>query len=324
MASSTEPNSGIYHSWDLGENAWKAQMDANLKLIGRVGFQLSVIDRHLTSPPGSPSDGDRYIVASVATGDWTGMEGMVAVYDGDLAAWVFYAPSEGWGAWVIDEGVRAYFTGGAWVAHIDVLGAHGVHYHVRKASAGTIAAGLPVYVAGYNVGGSYVEVEAADASDPAKMPAIGIAMEPVTNTATSQVGQIGIITDLDTSAFSDQDIVYVAPGGGLTVTKPTGANGIQKIAVVSRAHASAGILYVGTGRQNDVPNIAEDKIWIGDSSGVAVPVDFFGLLPGLVDNATAAQLTLTDTGINIANIPTSASGLSAGDVWSNSGVLTIV
>ena len=31
--------------------------------------QLSVLDRDLTSPPGSPADGDRYIVASGATGN---------------------------------------------------------------------------------------------------------------------------------------------------------------------------------------------------------------------------------------------------------------
>jgi len=34
--------------------------------------------------------------------------------------------------------------------------------------------------------------------------------------------------------------------------------------------------------------------------------------------------SLTVTNINISNIPTSASGLNSGDVWSNSGILTIV
>ena len=31
--------------------------------------QLSVLDRVLSEPPGSPADGDRYIVGSGATGD---------------------------------------------------------------------------------------------------------------------------------------------------------------------------------------------------------------------------------------------------------------
>ncbi len=34
--------------------------------------------------------------------------------------------------------------------------------------------------------------------------------------------------------------------------------------------------------------------------------------------------TLKVNSLNIASIPTSAAGLSSGDVWSNSGVLTIV
>ena len=34
--------------------------------------QLAVLDRDLTAPPASPADGDHYIVASGATGDWAG------------------------------------------------------------------------------------------------------------------------------------------------------------------------------------------------------------------------------------------------------------
>ena len=35
--------------------------------------QLAVIDTTLTVPPGSPAEGDRYIVADGATGAWAGM-----------------------------------------------------------------------------------------------------------------------------------------------------------------------------------------------------------------------------------------------------------
>ena len=43
--------------------------------------QLAVLDRHLTAPPASPADGDRYIVASGATGAWSG-------WDLNVAYWV--------------------------------------------------------------------------------------------------------------------------------------------------------------------------------------------------------------------------------------------
>ena len=54
--------------------------------------QLSVLDRDLTAPPGSPADGDRYIVASGATGDWAGWDLNVALWtDG---AWLRLAAAD--------------------------------------------------------------------------------------------------------------------------------------------------------------------------------------------------------------------------------------
>ena len=78
--------------------------------------QLSVIDTDLPSPPGSPAEGDRYIVGASATGDWAGQEGRVAVYDG--GAWVFRLPRVGWRAWVLDEGREIHHDGTGWLAAI--------------------------------------------------------------------------------------------------------------------------------------------------------------------------------------------------------------
>lgn len=75
--------------------------------------QISVADRDLTVPPASPSDGERYIIASGATGDWAGNDGMLAAWqDG---AWMLYTPREGWLAWVADEDVLVAWDGSAWV-----------------------------------------------------------------------------------------------------------------------------------------------------------------------------------------------------------------
>jgi hypothetical protein len=76
--------------------------------------QMSVKDRHLATPPGSPAEGDRYIVPAGATGDWSGWAGSVALYsDG---AWLRLAPNgPGWLAWVEDEKVVLVWSGTAWV-----------------------------------------------------------------------------------------------------------------------------------------------------------------------------------------------------------------
>jgi hypothetical protein len=74
--------------------------------------QLAVLDKDLATPPGSPAEGDRYIVAAGATGAWSGQDGKIAAYqDG---AWTFYAPNEGWTAWVADEDQLYAWDGSAW------------------------------------------------------------------------------------------------------------------------------------------------------------------------------------------------------------------
>ena len=74
--------------------------------------QLSAIDRALASPPDSPSEGDRYIVPAGATGAWATEEGSIAAWqDG---SWAFYAPREGWIAWVAAEDALFVFDGGTW------------------------------------------------------------------------------------------------------------------------------------------------------------------------------------------------------------------
>ena len=76
--------------------------------------QLSVLDRDLTAAPASPADGDRYIVASGATGDWAGHDLELAAYqDG---AWMFHAPKAGWIAWIEDETGAVVWNGSAWAA----------------------------------------------------------------------------------------------------------------------------------------------------------------------------------------------------------------
>lgn len=74
--------------------------------------QLTVIDRTTTAPPGSPSEGDRYIIASPATGAWSGRVGEVAAYlDG---AWAYFEPQEGWLAFIADEDALGVFDGSSW------------------------------------------------------------------------------------------------------------------------------------------------------------------------------------------------------------------
>jgi hypothetical protein len=74
--------------------------------------QMAVIARTVTTPPGSPADGDRYIVASGATGAWAGWDLNIAYYvDG---AWMKLVPQAGWLAWIEAETTHVRWDGTAW------------------------------------------------------------------------------------------------------------------------------------------------------------------------------------------------------------------
>jgi Protein of unknown function (DUF2793) len=73
---------------------------------------LSALDRDLSAPPASPSEGDRYLVKSPGTDAFAGMDDCVAHYiDG---GWSFYSPRSGWTCYVVDESTLVIWNGAAW------------------------------------------------------------------------------------------------------------------------------------------------------------------------------------------------------------------
>jgi hypothetical protein len=138
----------------------------------------------------------------------------------------------------------------------------------RKGSAGTIAKGAPVYIVGYNVGG-WLNVEEADANGSGTMPAIGLASAALTNSATGSVVLSGILSGIDTSAWTLNDALFVSETAGtLTNVRPTGAtSGIQSIARVTFVNATTGrVLVIGAGRTNSQSNLTSGKQWRGDAN----------------------------------------------------------
>ena len=66
-----------------------------------------------TVPPGSPVEGEVHGVGAGATGDWTGQDGLLAVYLN--GGWAFLAPATGWQGWSEADGARVAFDGVDWV-----------------------------------------------------------------------------------------------------------------------------------------------------------------------------------------------------------------
>ena len=143
--------------------------------------------------------------------------------------------------------------------------------NARNESGSTIDAGTPVYVTGYSGGGARPLVAPADADDPAKMPALGLALETATTGNNIRIASYGVYENANTGVFTEGDELYIdTTAGKLTATRPSGnSTKIQKIGQVLRSHASAGtILIQGAGRSNDIPNLLNLNVFIGNTSGV--------------------------------------------------------
>lgn len=161
------------------------------------------------------------------------------------------------------------YNGSAWVNEFPTL----IGQYARNSTGSTISKGKLVYISGYDVGSGYPEISLADNTSSSTMAAIGVVREDILNNATGFIIINGKLSDVDTSTFSVNAIVYVGTSGDFTTTKPTGTGLIQNIGKVLRSHASNGqIEIISIGRTNDVPNIPNGTIWVGNASAVPTPV----------------------------------------------------
>lgn len=145
-------------------------------------------DRDLATPPGSPADGDAYLVASSPTGDWASNVGDIAFYMS--TAWEFISPAEGMTAWINDEDLLIGYDGSGWVS-------------LALSGGGYAPGGADVAVAD---GGTGASTAAAARTN------LGAAAQSQTNEGIS-----GLI---ETPSNKDYRIVVKAPHGG-TITETT-------------------------------------------------------------------------------------------------------
>ncbi len=105
----TTPNFEL-PEWESDQNQPNVTVNTALRIIECLS-QLTIIDRDLTTPPSTPSDGDCYIPAATATDDWEDHEDDIAMYIG--TGWVFRTPRDGWAAWVQDEATEVRYSAGS-------------------------------------------------------------------------------------------------------------------------------------------------------------------------------------------------------------------
>lgn len=107
----TTPNLQLVELESNQLNAENTVNDALITLDTLV--LLTVLDMSLTTPPGSPTNGDRYIPLATATGDWAGYENDIAYY---YNGWNFISPVVGWTVYDDDTGKYKIWDGTNWRA----------------------------------------------------------------------------------------------------------------------------------------------------------------------------------------------------------------
>lgn len=166
---------------------------------------------------------------------------------------------------------------------------------------GFMSKGTPVYVSGST--GNALHVFAASASRVDRMPATFV-LDQDLNTDEEGYGILsGFINGVDTSLFEEGDSVYVGENGGYTNQRPSGSNIlVQKLGnVVKKAINGSGVI-TGAGRANDVPNIQQGHLWVGNSDDVATQYTTSSLIPqGTVSGSDQLTGSLASTGSNEFN-----------------------
>jgi len=155
---------------------------------------------------------------------------------------------------------------------------------VENNTGGILNAGTGVFLNAYAASG-YKDVAAADNTNAAKLPVLGVLGASIANGATGNCVTIGAVTGLDTSTYTVNDVLYVSSTGALTDTVP--ATGWRyPVAIVRRVHATSGVIFVFCG-------IAAYIAMSGPTSSVINNIPVF---------ADALGRRMKDSGVNISQL----------------------
>jgi hypothetical protein len=224
------------------------------------------------------------------------------------------------------ETVNATVTDTLTAPHIHGNIAGSVYAHIRAGE--NLAKGDPVYVSSSHGSGSTLIpiVSKADASNAAKMPAIGIMDEAVANNANGHMVITGTITELNTAGLTVNAELYVAAGGGMTATPPTAR--AQPVARVERVNPNNGAVIVkvnGLSASDATGNTLVRRTSGGGASFAGVTLSGINTNSGNYSQVGGANFIVETT--SNANLTTTGSGTvtvsGAGGTTISGGPLTI-
>jgi hypothetical protein len=308
--------------------------------------QISVINMTTNTPPGSPAEGDSYLIGSSPTGLWSGNAGKIASY---YSGWRIKTPKEGWVAWVQDID-RAYeFDGTNWVLPSRSIAAGG--YLNFGSTAGSSGYGLRDNAGtmeyknsggawagiGSGGGGGSGTVNAGTAGQMTYYAATGTAVSGNANATISS----GALT-LGVSGTTIGSLLLAGNTSGTISLKPQAAAGTYNFNLPITAGSSGQVLASGGGSAaamtwTTLATVATS----GSASDLSAGTLPTGRLPALtgdvsssagsnsvtvakINGATLGTTTATSGNLLIGSGTTWATQAVSGDVTINSSGVTAI
>ena len=193
--------------------------------------QLAVLSRTVASPPASPVGGARYIVPAGATGAWAGEAKALAAWQDGV--WSFYAPREGWLAFVLDENRLLAFKAGDWAAAaFDVAIPSEVGINATADATNRLAVAAPASLFTNEGAGHQIKVNKANAGDTASLLfQTGWSGRAEMGLAGSDAFRVKV--SADGSAFNDAMVADPATG---RVSFPAGIDGLRVQLAANRTY----------------------------------------------------------------------------------------
>ena len=189
-----------------------------------------------------------------------------------------------------------------------------------------VAKGDALYISGPAHGSGRPTVGIADATAQQagnkKYPVVGLALADY-SPGEGKMIVTGILNDFNTNSITNPLIgqpVYISNSGStgdtLTGTKPTGTDVIQNVAIINKTGANGSLQVSCIGRINDLPNLEQGKIWLGDANGVPSALTIGNNTAVLTSNGTTASWSPIPD-INLASGVTGTLGVDNGGTGAN-------
>lgn len=159
----------------------------------------------------------------------------------------------------MSDNIRVWAEDAGGFSHLHFKDSAGLDYEiardnihtVRNNTTSTISKGQWVYITGST--GVFPTVALAKADTSTTGAAFGIAVADISTNSFGQVMTLGDVQNVNTSAFLDGDVLYLSPtiAGEATTTAPTSTYIFQRLGVVVKSSAGAGIIAVTIGGEFD-------------------------------------------------------------------------